>query len=56
MRSFLFVFSKRLLIPCGALASSTIVGSFSNVNEQKHQSILKSIARSFSDLLMGAKR
>ena len=55
MRPFLFVFARRLFIPCSALAFSTIGGSFSNVNEQKHHSILKSIGRSFSGLLMGGK-
>ncbi len=56
MRPFLFVFARRFLIPCGALASTSIIaGSFSNINEQKHQSILKSIGRSFSELLMGGK-
>ncbi len=55
MRPFLLIFTRRFLIPCGALASSTIAGSFSNVNEEKHHSILKSVSRSFSELLMGSK-
>ncbi len=55
MRPFLLVFTRRFLIPCGALASGTIAGSFSNVNEQKHHSGLKSIGRSFFELLMGSK-
>jgi hypothetical protein len=55
MRPFLLIFARRLLIPCGAIASSTIAGSFSNVNEEKHHSILKSVRRSFSELLMGGK-
>jgi hypothetical protein len=55
MRPFLFVLARRFFIPCGALASSVIAGSFSNVNEQNHHSVLKTIGRSFSELLMGAK-
>jgi hypothetical protein len=55
MRPFLLIFARRLLIPCGAIASSTVAGSFSNVNEEKHRSILKSVGRSFSELLMGGK-
>jgi len=55
MRPFLLIFARRLLIPCGALASGTIAGSFTNINEQKHHSVLKSIGRSFSERLMGSK-
>jgi hypothetical protein len=55
MRPFLLVLARRFLIPCGALASTTIAGSFSNTNEQKHQSILKTVGRSFSERLMGGK-
>ncbi len=55
MRPFLFVFARRFFIPCSTLAFSTVGGSFSNGNEQKHHSIIKSIGRSFSELLMGGK-
>ena len=55
MRPLLFIFARRFFIPCGALASSVIAGSFANANEQKHHSVLKSIGRSFSELLMGGK-
>ena len=55
MRPFLFVFARRFFIPCGALTSSAITGSFSNINEQKHPSLLKSIGRSFFELVMGGK-
>lgn len=53
MRSFSLLFTRRLVFAYGTLASSTIIGSYANANEQKHQSILKSIVRSFSDALMG---
>ncbi|CAF0905679.1 unnamed protein product [Adineta ricciae] len=53
MRSFSRIFTRRLFFAYGTLASSTIIGPYTNANEQKHQSILKSIVRSFSDALMG---
>ncbi|CAF0730956.1 unnamed protein product [Adineta steineri] len=55
MRPFLFIFTRRLFIPSGILTFSTVGGFYSNINEQKHHSILKSINRPFSDLLMGNK-
>ncbi|CAF5177103.1 unnamed protein product, partial [Rotaria magnacalcarata] len=55
MRQFLLVFTRRLLIPCGALLSGSVAASFSNINEQKHHSILKSIGRNFSERSMGGK-
>lgn len=56
MRSFFYIFARRLLIPCGALASSTIIAdSYSNVQNQKSDTILKSVGHSFSRLWMGGK-
>lgn len=55
MRPFLLVFTRRFLVPCGALASNTLVASVSNVNDQKPQPLLKSIRRTFSTLFMGGK-
>ncbi|UJR29002.1 hypothetical protein I4U23_010220 [Adineta vaga] len=55
MRVFPLLFTRRLFFAYGTLASSTIIGSYTNVNEQKHQSLLKSIVHSFSNVLMGNK-
>lgn len=55
MRPFSFIFTRRFLIPCGALASSTIIGSVTNVSDQNHRTILKNIRRFFSERLMGGK-
>ncbi|CAF3358607.1 unnamed protein product [Rotaria socialis] len=55
MRQLLLVFTRRFFIPCGALISGSVAASFSNINEQKHHSILKSIGRNFSERSMGGK-
>jgi len=56
MRSFFYIFARRLLIPCGALTSSTVIaGSYSNINDHKSSTTLKSVSHSFSRLWMGGK-
>ena len=55
MRPSLFVFARRLFAPCSTLFSTSLATSFSNANEQKHYSLLKTIGCKFSQLLMGDK-